>query len=116
MAKEKENKRNGCIVGNAGNLFFVEDEVANGWKEYITELYDDNRTKMTKFAMTTENNILQEKIRKAINSMKNGQATRSDEVSTEILKALDDRNVKTITKFCNIIYKQGTYQLNNRNQ
>ena len=59
------------------------------------------------FAMTTGNNILQEEVQKAINSMKNGKAIGSDEISTEMLKALDDRNVKKITKPCNIIFNTG---------
>ena len=39
--------------------------------------------------------------------MKNGKATGSDEILTEMLKALDDRIVKAITKLCNIIYNTG---------
>ena len=36
-----------------GNLLFEEEDVANRCKEYITELYDDNRAEVPKFAMTT---------------------------------------------------------------
>jgi len=35
------------------------------------------------------------------------KATGSDEISTEMLKALDDCNVKAITKLCNIVYNTG---------
>ena len=91
-------------MDKAGNLLFEEEDIANRWKEYITALYDDNRTEMPKFAMTTGNNILQEEVQKAITSMKNGKATGSDEISTEMLKALDDSNVKTIAQLYNIIY------------
>ena len=94
-------------MDKAGNLLLEEEDIANRWKEYITALYDDNRTEMPNFAMTTGNNILQEEVQKAINSMKNGKETGSDEISTEMLKVLDDRNVKTITKPCNIIYNTG---------
>ena len=90
-----------------GNLLFEEEDVANRWKKYITELYDDNRAEMPKLAMKTGYNILQEEVQKAISSMKNGKATGSDEISTEMLKALDDRNAKAITKPCNIIYNTG---------
>ena len=104
---KKYNNSNGCIMDRAGNLLFEEEDVANRWKEYITELYDDDRAEMPKFAMTTGCNILQEEVQKAINSMKNGKATGSDELSTEVLKALDDCNVKAITKLCNTIYNTG---------
>ena len=98
------NNSNGCIMDKAGSLLFEEEDIANRWKEYSTALYDDNRTEMPKFAMTTGNNILQEEVQKAITSMKNCKATGSDEISTEMLKALDDSNVKTITQLYNIIY------------
>ena len=35
---------------------------------------------------------------------KNGKTTGSDEISTEMLKALDDQNIDEITNLCNIIY------------
>ena len=104
---KKYNNSNGCIMDKEGNLLFEEKDVANRWKEYITELYDDNRAEMPKFAMTTGYNILQEEVQKAIISLKNGKATGSDEISTEMLKALDDCNVKAITKLVNILYNTG---------
>ena len=57
--------------------------------------------------MTTGHNILQEEVQKAISSMKNSKTTGSDEISAEMLKALDDRNVKATIKLCNIIYNTG---------
>ena len=57
--------------------------------------------------MTTGHNILQEEVQKAISSMENSKTTGSDEISTEMLKALDDRNVKATIKLCNIIYNTG---------
>ena len=71
------------------------------------ELYDDNRAEMPKFAMISGFNILQEEVHKVIPSMNNSKATMLDEISTEMLKALDNRNVKAITKLCNIIYNTG---------
>ena len=57
---------------------------------------------MPRFAMTTGNNILQEEVQMAITSIKNGKPIGSDEIETEILKALDDRNVTTLTKLSNL--------------
>ena len=76
-------------------------------EKYIMDLYDENRAEIPKFAMTTGYNILQEEVQKAITSLKNGKATGSDDISSEMLKALDDRNIKAITKLCNIIYNTG---------
>ena len=41
---------------------------------------------------------------KAIQSMKKGKVTGSDEISTEMLRALDDQNINVITNLCDIIY------------
>ena len=39
--------------------------------------------------------------------MKNGKAAGSDEISTEMLRALEDQNIDVITNLCNIIYNSG---------
>ena len=39
--------------------------------------------------------------------MKRGKATDSDEISTEMLRALDDQNIDVITNLFNIIYNSG---------
>ena len=44
-----------------------------------------------------ENNTINEK----------GKATGSDEISTEMLRALDDENIDVITNLCNIMYNSG---------
>ena len=46
-------------------------------------------------------------VEKTIQSMKRGKATGSDEISTEMLRALDDENTDVITNLCNIIYNSG---------
>ena len=44
---------------------------------------------------------------KALQSIKKRKATGSDEISTEILRALDDQNIDVIANLCNIIYNSG---------
>ena len=44
---------------------------------------------------------------KAIQSMKRIKATGSDEISTEMLRTLDDQNIDVITSLFNIIYNSG---------
>ena len=46
---KKYNNSNGCIMDRAGNLLFQEEDFANRWKEYITELYDDSRAEIPNF-------------------------------------------------------------------
>ena len=51
--------------------------------------------------------ILKEKVEKTILSMTIVKATGSDEISTEMLRALDDQNIDVKTNLCNIIYNSG---------
>ena len=60
---------------------------------------------MSQYKITSGHNILKEEVEKAIQSMKKEKATGSDEISTEILRTLDDQNIDVITNLCNIIYK-----------
>ena len=48
-----------------------------------------------------------EEVEKPIQSMKNGNATGSDEIYPEMLRALDDQNIDVITNLYNIIYNSG---------
>ena len=58
---------------------------------------------MPQFEITSGQSILKEEVEKTIQSMKKGKATGSDEISTEMLRALDDE----ITNLCNIMYNSG---------
>ena len=62
---------------------------------------------MPQFEITSGQSILKEEVEKTIQSMKRGKATGSDEISTEMLRALDDENIDVITNLCNIMYNSG---------
>ena len=63
---------------------------------------------MPHFEFTSGQSILKEEVEKAIQSMKKEKATGSNEISTEMLRALDDQNIDVITtNLCNIIYNSG---------
>ena len=75
--------------------------------EYITELYEDHREQMPKFAVTSVASIMKEEIQKALKSMKDGKATGTDKSPAETLKALDEHNIEKIKSLDNIIYNSG---------
>ena len=62
---------------------------------------------MPQFEITLGQSILNEEVEKAIQSMKKGKASSSDEISTEMLRALEDQNIDVITNLSNIIYNSG---------
>ena len=51
--------------------------------------------------------ILREEVRKTINSLRPGKAPGDDEISTEMLQALDEIGIDKITVLCNKIYDSG---------
>ena len=61
---------------------------------------------MPQFEITSGQSNLKE-VEKTVQSMKKGKATGSDEISTEMLRALDDENIDVITNLCNIMYNSG---------
>ena len=93
-----------------GNILFDEEEIAKRWVEYKKELYDDDQEPMPQFEISSRQSILKEELEKAIQSMKKGRATGSDEISIDMLRTLDDQNIDVITNLCNIIYNSGVIQ------
>ena len=62
---------------------------------------------MPQFEITSGQSFLKEEVEKAIQLMNRGKTTGSDEISTEMLRTLDDQNIDVITNLCNIIYNSG---------
>ena len=88
-------------------LLFDQEDIANRWAEYITELYNDDRREMPRFEVTSGENIMKEEVELVIKSMKDKKAAGPDGLSTETLKALDDQNIDIITDLYNTIYNSG---------
>ena len=66
---------------------------------------------MPQFEMTSGQSILKEEVEKTIQSMKKGKATGSDDISIEMLRALDDENIDVITTFTQSCTTVELYQL-----
>ena len=105
--KSKGNKGTGCIKDKNGNILFDEEKIAERWVEYIKELYNDDREPIPQFITSTGESILKGEVEHAIKLMKSGKATGPDELPAEAIKALDEHNIGTLTKICNIIYNSG---------
>ena len=77
------------------------------WVENTPNLYNDNIDDMPTFPITSGENILKEEVQRVMKSMKDGKAMETDELSTEMLRALDEENLDSLTQLCNIIYESG---------
>ena len=51
--------------------------------------------------------IMKSEIENVIKEMKCGKASGNDDISTEMIKALDDEGIKKITELCNPVYNTG---------
>ena len=58
-------------------------------KKYIEELFTDDRGEISQMNNTECSVILKDEVRKAINSLRPGKAPGDDEISTEMMQALD---------------------------
>ena len=92
---ERFTAQTSCIRDKSGQLHFDQQEMADRWLEYISNLYDDNRNEIPEFEVATGESILKQEVEKAI---EDGKAMKIDEISTAMLKALDEENVD-INKF-----------------
>ena len=90
-------------------MLFDEESIRGRWEEYVQELYDDERGDMPTIPDEEEDSeeILVSEVEKTIRDLKIGKAPGMDQITTEMIKALDEYPVKVLTGFCNIIYNNG---------
>ena len=81
---------NSCITNKDGRVLFDQQEIQDRWKEYIEELFKDDRGEIPQMDNEEGPIILKEEVRKAINSLRPGKAPGDDAISTEMLQALDE--------------------------
>jgi len=98
---------NSCIKDKDGNILFDEPSITNRWGEYVKDLYDDDRPQIPDNDMESGQYITEAEIGWAIHSLKHGKAPGPDDIYAEALKALDEHNLKELTKLCNLIYDCG---------
>ena len=67
--KNTKKKASGCIKDKNGNMLFNQEEIADEWVEYITELHEDHREQMPQFEVTSGASIMTEEIQKANNML-----------------------------------------------
>ena len=100
-----------CIEANDDTIIMEKEKVLERWKEYICELFEDNRPPEYLVTRREKENlpILKEEIVKAIKSMPKGKAAGPDEVFIELIQALDDLGAEWMTKIANKIYEEGHF-------
>ena len=79
-----------CIEANNGTIIMEKEKVLERWKEYICELFEDNRRPEYLITRREKENLpmLTEEIGKAIKSMPKGKAAGPDEVYIELIQCI----------------------------
>src|SRR6218665_3054035 len=81
----------------------------NRWKEYLVELYSEDKRIEKKQTDTTdyemEPEVMEAEVEWAIKQLKDNKAPGQDGIPIELIKAGEDATIKIITKICNNTWK-----------
>jgi len=82
------------------------------WKEYIDDLFDDNHPETPKMDNKEGPPISKSEVEYALHKMKNGKAAGEDQITAEMLEALNDFGIEKLTIIFNNIYEtQVSFQM-----
>jgi len=108
-----QKKQVSVLVNNEGRIMITPDEKKKTWEDYIRELFSDNEREEAIENHTTSQltgpAITKDEIRKAIESSKNNKAVGPDNIPVELLKLINDDNIKILEKLFNNIYNTGIF-------
>jgi len=98
----------GCLKARDGTIVMNKDDIIKRWEEYIGELFEDNRGEkpMIKKSMYGPP-ILKDEVRTAMRSMKMGKAAGPDNLTIEMINALEDMGIDKLASIMNKTYDTG---------
>ena len=99
---------NGCIRAKDGTIIVKKEDVMNRWTEYIKELFQDNRGGKPIIRKPMDGpTILKSEVKAAISKIKRNKAKGPDGIVIEMIQALDDLGIESVTNIANRIYDTG---------
>ena len=90
-----------------GNMLFDENEIKKIWEEYVTTLYNDTRGNPPDVMNDEGEEIMLSEVEKAIKDLKDKKAPGKDDITAEMIKALDHCTIPIVHRLVNNIYKSG---------
>ena len=100
-----KNNISGCIKDKNGAILFEADKIIERWKEYIEDLFQDERSENPIKNFLGGPDITRHEIEATLRQMKKGKAVGVDNISTEALQALGEFGIEKLTNICNEMYK-----------
>lgn len=105
---KRNSNSNSGLADREGNIILDIDQKLIRWKEYVTELFTDERNVEHEVTnAVTGPSITTEEVERAIKNAKNRKATGPDEIPAEMLKLLEGKGKKLLLQLFNAIYNTG---------
>ena len=108
LTGKKASAKIGCLKARNGDILMEKEDILNRWSEYIEELYHDDRGPPPNIHNEEGNAILKDEVRFAFRKMKSGKAAGPDDLPFELIAALDELGLTSVTRLLNRIYDSGT--------
>ena len=99
----------GYLKSKVGDVIMEKEKILETWEEYIKDLYGDSE-RHEHYTIRTDTEgprILKREVENAMKKTKNGKAPGPDNITIELLEALEEFGVDQIIKFLNKIYGTG---------
>ena len=103
---EKNVSSGSCIKEESGDILFETNEILNRWTEYVEKLFDDKRDETYLHHILQGPITLKSEVENALNSMSKGKFSGIDDITTEMLQALREIGIDTLTltSICTTVY------------
>ena len=88
----------------SGVILFETNEILNRWTEYVGKLFDDKRDETYLHHFLQGPIILKSEVENSLKSKSKGKFSGIDDISTEMLQALDEFGGDTLTSNCKEMY------------
>ncbi|XP_063588673.1 uncharacterized protein LOC134765810 [Penaeus indicus] len=112
ITNKKTQSSSGCLKSKTGGIIMECDKILERCSEYLIELFDDERnTECTIDLEMSGPPIMEDEVRHAVRKMKKGKAPGPDNITLEIILALDEYGINLLTSLLNKIYDTGMMPL-----
>ena len=94
-----------------GKILMTTQDMLDRWKEYVRELYSENRSKLTIINEDRQKitQISEEEVQQVLKTIPRNKATGVDDIPAESLQCCGPQIVKIVTKTINRIYETGEF-------
>lgn len=104
-----KQKQLNILYDNSGKLITEIEQKLDIWKNYIEQLFKDDRrhNNLENIEGELGPDIIKDEVIHALNTLKNGKASGPDQIPGEILKLIEEDQMYILVELINTIYKTG---------